>query len=285
MHLVVLAMLVGVVASENINVMFNACSGGSGGGCDTSRFVRYVEADFPPYDDYDMTNHKLAGFNHELFQLICATEAFKGTQCYEVRDKWSNVWTPEEYPGEGLLDGWYDMAFAFVNNLRAASFDYSDYVTKRQKNGFLVQKTTTLTTFPDKGEGLSILVVCGWGNIPLVRAEYPLATVLERRGECAENTDDLLKKLKAATDPDKTVGFMEKAEIVALLAGGSHPDFKQLGDDVAPMKEGHTDAIAFMFNRKGACKRDLFNRALKELKDNSKFKTLCDKHQAVTCYV
>eukprot|EP01064_Diplonema_japonicum_P016047 TRINITY_DN2407_c0_g2_i1.p1 TRINITY_DN2407_c0_g2~~TRINITY_DN2407_c0_g2_i1.p1 ORF type:complete len:302 (+),score=90.52 TRINITY_DN2407_c0_g2_i1:65-970(+) len=267
-----------LMVTAQVNVNFAACSGGTTDGCNVKKVVRYVESDFPPWDDLD-ANNNLAGFNVKLFDAICKSQAFAGVDCYEVRDRWSNVWHGDEYPGEGMLGGWYDFAFAFVNTVRSHSFDYGYILAKRDPNVFVANMSRAVDTVHASGEGETIAVVCGWGDTAMVIAEFPQATVLSDPVNCAVSIEAAVEKVRSGA---ATLAWVTLQEWNSMVATGKDTGVKRLPADqefalvdLDLHKKEHQNGLAFMFPRQNTCVKDLVNKALAEIWD-TEFKAICN---------
>eukprot|EP01063_Lacrimia_lanifica_P034769 TRINITY_DN6512_c0_g1_i1.p2 TRINITY_DN6512_c0_g1~~TRINITY_DN6512_c0_g1_i1.p2 ORF type:complete len:302 (+),score=141.78 TRINITY_DN6512_c0_g1_i1:51-956(+) len=291
-----LALAATAAAQEKaINVNFNACSGGSSGGaaaasapnkeqvapgCNVKKLVRYVEADFPPYDDLDEATQTMKGLVVELFDQMCsATDALADVKCYEVRDSWGKIWTKDHYPGEGLVEGRYDFALAFVNSLRAQSLAYSHHLFDRLKSHFVALASTRPETemFPDMGENETIGLICGWGENQAVQQQFSKATF----PPCAIDSAAQFKMLEDGTASVIWVGEAEWLTVVDdemyTTVGPKQDLLEQAGDH-------HVDAIAFMFAKDNECALEKVNKALEEVMASSWWTTFCgDENPLLTC--
>eukprot|EP01061_Rhynchopus_euleeides_P027154 TRINITY_DN4422_c0_g3_i1.p1 TRINITY_DN4422_c0_g3~~TRINITY_DN4422_c0_g3_i1.p1 ORF type:complete len:317 (+),score=112.76 TRINITY_DN4422_c0_g3_i1:72-1022(+) len=285
MRVILALCAVTAVAADSVRVNFNACSGEDDKKavteptCGLKQLVRYQETEFPPFDDLNATTHTATGLIPKLFKLLCETETISGPgiECIEIRDKWTNVWGGDDYPGEGMLDGWYHLAFAFVNSLRANSMIYSHHVSERVNNHFVFRKDNPRVPkeFPEKAEGLTVCLAKGYGDTHAVKDTYSLANFT-----IAANADEQFEFL--LNDVGTTVNDANQWCDVAWVpvdeflnrepntTDGVYAVFDahvaSNGVSLALDTDKHTNAVAFMFTRKNKCVRDLVNTALEELR-------------------
>jgi len=287
-----IATLLSTAAAQEkaINVNFNACSGAGGGGasaampampnkeqvgtCNVKKLVRYVETDFPPFDDLDPATQEHAGLSTDLWNEMCENApSLANVQCHSVRDSWSEIWTPEGFPGRSLKTGVYDFATAFVNKLRENSFAYSHHIFERVGNHFVSLSSYGTTKFPDQGAGVKIGLICSWGDTPLVREQYKLAEFV-----CADDSDGQFALLDDGEVDVIWVGETEWDNIDAHR-NADVDTYKIVGQrQVLDLGPHHENAVAFMFAKENVCARELVNVALEEVMTSSFWGELCAKY-------
>ena len=280
-----------LVAGDSVNVNFNTCTGSTSGenACGIKQLVRYVETEFPPFDDIDEHNHQMTGLIPHIFAEICKTDVMNGIECVEIRDSWNKIWTPDHYPGEALSDGWYHMAFAFKNTLRKQSNLYSYPISRRVANHFMFRQDNPRVTdahklaFPAGGNGLRICAVESWGDLHALQETFPLATY-ELTADVKEQFE-VLNNTKTETGKwcDLVFTSVDEWNTRNAESPGVFAVFNEHGENGISILElnpnpRHEDNVAFMFSRKNKCIRDLVNKALIEMaKDTDKIKKIFDK--------
>jgi hypothetical protein len=226
-----------------------------------------VEDDYGPYIYHDDEGYA-HGFEIDLMMEVCE-HAHK--KCYFTMDKATNCWYNEdghEYPGVGLLAGWYDGCFGFFPTAeRMNSFNFTKSFTENPWFSLYYKKEAGLMEEDDHHlDGHKIGFVRGWAGSQTC-LDHLSGYSGNHIGEyTAVHFDDLKHMLQA----------LEDGEVDAILApkalgledkGMSHTD---------PYFHCSTDGTAIM-TRYGAEVLGWWNQAYDEMVHNNQIHSLCKR--------
>lgn len=280
-----------LTAAEAVNVNFNSCSGDASQGtgmCGVKTLARYVEDEFPPFDDLDKTTDVLTGFMPKVFAAICSTKIIKdnGIDCVEIRDAWPNVWTNQHFPGPGLQNGWYHLATAFVNTLRKQSNLYTYPISRRIPNQFVYTNANTFVVGSPATEPAvatlktvkyKVCVIQSWGDTPHLKSSYDFLEYVDVQDETTQyqylDNAAAQRAGTAAAAPYCDLVWTGHTHAMSIKdtsdgAGGKKygffhgPSASAVLDYVDPR---HEDSVALMLYKPNSCLRDLVNSALEEI--------------------
>lgn len=265
--------------------------------CDTSHMTLYVHADYPPFDVIKNNSGRLSmgGMINDLFHAMChETQAWKGVTCAMIRDEWSNIWRNKGmlgYPGVGMMDHWYDLAYAFITEARSLSLGFTHKINQNPGNNFLTLKANGGGTFPSDGEGWKIGTLCGFGDVAKVWQHYPKATFAcdPPSSSCSSgfNCGDVIADLLITMNKLSGKWGIWMQDYDAAIVMDKYPDTYASHDDakslhIANPLETH---LALAYDVKKPCKGAMVNKALKELANNGVGKRICDSYKGtgVSC--